>query len=241
MLKNFRAARSVSKVNSRSAEKGCEEQWGDMAEQAEMGGGGCSACRLEGVHLVSLRCWNEPVQNSRENALQMVAWTKPAEVSSYPTSVPYGHRANSQTLNAGQRRHLSIHEYQSVQLLNSVGLLSCLIYLLPGTSGNSRSRQLTSSTVSPPPRLCLRSPPRKLRALPKVSVSSVPELPPAGLQMQVFRRITDTIGKDELVIKAQVLAGGRGKGHFDSGFQGGVHMVDTYVLVPSSFSQCSYS
>ena len=37
------------------------------------------------------------------------------------------------------------------------------------------------------------------------------------------------IGQDDLVIKAQVLAGGRGKGHFDSGFQGGVHMVDTYV------------
>jgi hypothetical protein len=34
-------------------------------------------------------------------------------------------------------------------------------------------------------------------------------------------------GTSELVIKAQVLAGGRGKGHFDSGFQGGVHMVDS--------------
>ena len=30
--------------------------------------------------------------------------------------------ADVQTLNAGQRRHLSIHEYQSVQLLNSVCL-----------------------------------------------------------------------------------------------------------------------
>lgn len=33
----------------------------------------------------------------------------------------------------------------------------------------------------------------------------------------------------EVVVKAQVLAGGRGKGAFDSGFQGGVHMADTYV------------
>ena len=31
---------------------------------------------------------------------------------------------------------------------------------------------------------------------------------------------------DGLVLKAQVLAGGRGKGHFDNGFQGGVQMVD---------------
>lgn len=29
------------------------------------------------------------------------------------------------------------------------------------------------------------------------------------------------------VVKAQVLAGGRGKGHFANGFQGGVHMAET--------------
>lgn len=30
---------------------------------------------------------------------------------------------------------------------------------------------------------------------------------------------------DDLVMKAQVLAGGRGKGHFDSGFKGGVRII----------------
>ena len=39
----------------------------------------------------------------------------------------------------------------------------------------------------------------------------------------------DAIAKDfpceEYVIKAQVLAGGRGKGHFDNGFKGGVHLT----------------
>lgn len=30
---------------------------------------------------------------------------------------------------------------------------------------------------------------------------------------------------DEYVVKAQILAGGRGKGHFDSGFKGGVHLT----------------
>ena len=30
----------------------------------------------------------------------------------------------------------------------------------------------------------------------------------------------------DAVIKAQVLAGGRGKGHFDSGLQGGVKLAD---------------
>lgn len=38
-----------------------------------------------------------------------------------------------------------------------------------------------------------------------------------------------TAGTDKLVIKAQVLAGGRGKGHFagPGGLQGGVHMIET--------------
>jgi len=29
----------------------------------------------------------------------------------------------------------------------------------------------------------------------------------------------------EYVVKAQILAGGRGKGHFDNGFKGGVHIT----------------
>lgn len=34
-------------------------------------------------------------------------------------------------------------------------------------------------------------------------------------------------GTDDLVIKAQVLAGGRGKGTFDNGFKGGVRTFST--------------
>jgi len=37
---------------------------------------------------------------------------------------------------------------------------------------------------------------------------------------------------DEYVIKAQVLAGGRGKGHFDNGFKGGVHLTKDPQAVP---------
>lgn len=37
---------------------------------------------------------------------------------------------------------------------------------------------------------------------------------------------------DEYVIKAQVLAGGRGKGHFDNGFKGGVHLTKDPKKVP---------
>jgi len=35
------------------------------------------------------------------------------------------------------------------------------------------------------------------------------------------------IGDDEVVIKAQILAGGRGLGTFKSGLQGGVHIIKT--------------
>ena len=39
-----------------------------------------------------------------------------------------------------------------------------------------------------------------------------------------------TIGGDDMVIKAQVLAGGRGKGTFDNGLKGGVRVIYSYVV-----------
>lgn len=36
------------------------------------------------------------------------------------------------------------------------------------------------------------------------------------------------LGTNDLVVKAQVLAGGRGKGRFDSGLEGGVKIVYRY-------------
>lgn len=39
--------------------------------------------------------------------------------------------------------------------------------------------------------------------------------------------VANSFPSQSLVLKAQVLAGGRGKGHFDNGFQGGVQMVDS--------------
>lgn len=37
--------------------------------------------------------------------------------------------------------------------------------------------------------------------------------------------IAKRIGGDDMVIKAQVLAGGRGKGTFDNGLKGGVRVI----------------
>lgn len=38
-----------------------------------------------------------------------------------------------------------------------------------------------------------------------------------------------------MVIKAQVLAGGRGKGTFDNGLKGGVRVIYSYAMHHSSF------
>ncbi|KAJ7456667.1 succinyl-CoA synthetase beta chain SSC-beta [Mycena latifolia] len=86
-------------------------------------------------------------------------------------------RTLARAASAGQRRFLSIHEYQSVTLLNSYGIPT-----------------------------------------PKSIAAKTPE--------EAFD-VAKNFGHDQLVIKAQVLAGGRGKGKFDSGFQGGVHMVSS--------------
>jgi len=40
-------------------------------------------------------------------------------------------------------------------------------------------------------------------------------------------RVAKTLPAGKKVVKAQVLAGGRGKGHFETGFQGGVHLCDS--------------
>jgi succinyl-CoA synthetase beta subunit len=75
-----------------------------------------------------------------------------------------------------QRRNLSNHEYQSVQLLNKYGV--------PTPTGG-----------------------------PAFTAAE------AEAEAKAFG--------GPVVVKAQVLAGGRGKGHFANGFQGGVHMADT--------------
>ncbi|KAG8737359.1 hypothetical protein FRC12_017171 [Ceratobasidium sp. 428] len=78
---------------------------------------------------------------------------------------------------AGQTRSLSIHEYQSMELLNSYGI---------------------------------PTPASKAAKTPQEAYD-----------------VAKNFGKDKLVLKAQVLAGGRGKGKFDNGLQGGVHKVDS--------------
>ncbi|KAI0815304.1 succinate-CoA ligase [Irpex lacteus] len=83
----------------------------------------------------------------------------------------------ARVVSAGQKRFLSIHEYQSVQLLNSYGV-------------------------------------------------PTPKGIPAKTAEEAYKAAQE-LSASGSVIKAQVLAGGRGKGKFDNGFQGGVHLVQS--------------
>lgn len=49
----------------------------------------------------------------------------------------------------------------------------------------------------------------------------------AAVTPQQAYDVAKKLNSNELVIKAQALTGGRGKGHFDNGFQGGVQMIST--------------
>jgi hypothetical protein len=69
-----------------------------------------------------------------------------------------------------------------------------------------------------PPSLSL--PPRAQYGIP--TPKALPAFSPSEAES-----VAKSFPSPELVIKAQVLAGGRGKGHFDNGFQGGVQMVDS--------------
>lgn len=45
------------------------------------------------------------------------------------------------------------------------------------------------------------------------------------------KQAVEELGAEEVVLKAQILAGGRGKGVFSSGLKGGVKVTKEYVCV----------
>jgi len=93
-------------------------------------------------------------------------------------SAPLARRATRRVTGVLGRRHLSLHEYQSLNIFQQFGV-----------------------------------------AIPKIAVAKTPQ--------EAAQKAAE-IGGDEIVIKTQVLAGGRGLGHFkENGFQGGVHIIPT--------------
>ncbi|CAD5214072.1 unnamed protein product [Bursaphelenchus xylophilus] len=65
---------------------------------------------------------------------------------------------------------------------------------------------------------------------------SVPDFGVAATADEAFE-VAKRIGGGDLVLKAQVLAGGRGKGHFDSGLQGGVQILESPEEVKEKAAQ----
>lgn len=113
-----------------------------------------------------------------------------------------------------QRRALSIHEYRSAALLKTV-------WYSEASSNSNVESNIHSTELVFPAAMWLRLPtrPRELRRR-LVKLNTLPDLPMS---------LTNTIaGGDDMVIKAQVLAGGRGKGTFDNGFKGGVRVIYSY-------------
>ncbi|XP_071949423.1 succinate--CoA ligase [ADP-forming] subunit beta, mitochondrial-like [Antedon mediterranea] len=86
-----------------------------------------------------------------------------------------------------QRRHLSLHEYLSFNLLQEAGV-----------------------------------------SIPGSKVAMTPD--------EAFQAATD-LGGNDVVVKAQVLAGGRGKGYFESGLKGGVKLAFSPTEVRELASQ----
>ena len=111
--------------------------------------------------------------------------------------------------NFEQKRFLSIHEYLSASLLKTVWLTihkALLAWLM-----------IDSMTLGFREEKLL-APRRRQRLLRKRLV---------GLQKpkKHWIMVLRPIGGDDMVIKAQVLAGGRGKGTFDNGWKGGVRVI----------------
>ena len=111
-----------------------------------------------------------------------------------------------------QKRALSIHEYLSANLLKSVGAYAI-------SSPNHKSSHFVVWNRRAERRGCPHG--RRGRSYCEedwyIPFSNSPEASTDG-----------TLGGDDMVIKAQVLAGGRGKGTFDNGLKGGVRVIYSY-------------
>merc|ERR1712241_728653 len=113
--------------------------------------------------------------------------------------------------------------------------------------GTAEMASLLSRVSSTTERLALRSPKKVAKVLSPACISvsqkrnlsvhehvSMALLQEAGVPVPKFgvaksaaeaRKIAEEIASNDLVVKAQVLAGGRGKGSFKGGFKGGVQLV----------------
>jgi len=143
----------------------------------------------------------------------MLSRTRPFLRASPPFNLSVPANSPHQPLSAAQRRFLSIHEHQSMTLLNAVSSAHA-----PNHAGTDLLP--TQYGIPTPKSVAAKSPQEAFDVARSFGASNVAPR---------FLSSISGPGHDRLVIKAQVLAGGRGKGAFDNGFKGGVHMVNRYI------------
>ena len=140
--------------------------------------------------------------------------------------VNFGHayaRDNARTGGSGRARHTeqppaAMSMFRAVNLFRSHAAIA-------------RSAMRTTPNVAVQKRFLSIHEYLSVNLLNKFGIDTPKSLPAATAE-EAFEAAKSFGGKP-VVIKAQVLAGGRGKGHFDNGLQGGVHLIKTCLLYTS--------
>ena len=118
----------------------------------------------------------------------------------------------------GARRHLNLQEYVSMDLMRSYGIPTPICY--------------TANTPSEAEKIYHKLNPRKFPWL-AIIICTFHKIPNSALSNLRFAFAANEQNEGAAIIKAQVLTGGRGKGHFDNGFQGGVKFIDSAAKAKS--------
>ncbi|KAF3694395.1 Succinate--CoA ligase [ADP-forming] subunit beta, mitochondrial [Channa argus] len=126
-----------------------------------------------------------------------------------------------------QQRNLSLHEYMSIGLLKEAGIS------VPAgmVASSSEEAYAVAKQIVPQARCRVEKQktlvqPHQLTRCTDVQTQtekSKPQATPADLLGVKLKYVC--LGSKDLVVKAQVLAGGRGKGTFEGGLKGGVRIV----------------
>ena len=121
-----------------------------------------------------------------------------------------GDKLNQSLPSKHQKRSLAIHEYQAMNLLLKNGVTVPKFKVADSAALAESIAKELGKVFCPASASC------QCIARLYSRLSSL---------LTIFFFAEETTKTKDVVIKAQVLAGGRGKGHFDSGLKGGVKIV----------------
>ena len=111
-----------------------------------------------------------------------------------------------------------------MKLLNDVRL-PCYVYIFHPEHSHSMEFQHRKVSLQTRRKKCMTS-----------QMFSVGSTPIVTIYLVLTFFVPGQSGQYRLVLKAQVLAGGRGKGQFDNGFYGGVHFTERSTPFSSGYA-----